>query len=221
MTLQRVLEHEFMDSAEEADDYDAMDHSLVNCLFVDDLLACGPITGDVLDLGTGTALIPIELCRRSDGFRVMAADAALHMLELARFNLELASLTDRIQLDCVDAKQLPYADESFSVVMSNSIVHHIPDPMLVLREAVRVVQPGGLLFFRDLMRPPDDATVEQLVEMYAADANDHQRQMFDASLRAALDLAEIRQLLIQLGFDAATVQATSDRHWTWRARKEK
>ena len=69
------------------------------------------------------------------------------MLDVARCNIELALLTERIMLDRVDAKVLPYDDGRFPIVMSNSIVHHIPDPTDVFREAVRVTAAGGLLFF--------------------------------------------------------------------------
>ena len=117
------------------------------------------------------------------------------------------------------AKDLGLEDSLFDTVMSNSIIHHIPDPFLCLQEAVRVLKPGGLLFFRDLMRPDDDETVQQLVETYAGDENDHQKQMFDDSLRAALSLDEIGEMVERLGFEKETVQATSDRHWTWVARK--
>jgi ubiquinone/menaquinone biosynthesis C-methylase UbiE len=103
--------------------------------------------------------------------------------------------------------------------MSNSIVHHIPEPERVLREMVRVARRGGVLFIRDLLRPADDVAVTHLVNTYAADANNHQRQMFEDSLRAALTLDEIRAMVKQLGFDPATVQQTSDRHWTWAGRK--
>lgn len=216
--LKRVLEPEVMDTAEEARDYDAMDHSEVNRRFVDDLLAAGGEPGDALDLGTGTAQIPIELCQRNDAWRIIAVDLAIHMLELARYNIEANGCTDQVRLDHFDAKQLPFDDGMFQVVMSNSIVHHIPEPMTVLSEAVRVVEPQGLLFFRDLMRPDDDATLQTLVETYAGNDNDHQRKMFADSLRAALTLAEIQNLVEQLGFDAGTVQASSDRHWTWAAR---
>jgi ubiquinone/menaquinone biosynthesis C-methylase UbiE len=219
VALQRVLEPEVMDSPDEADSYDAIDHSHVNRVFVDDLLACCELADDILDLGTGTAQIPIELCRRANGFRVMAADAAIAMLELARYNIEVAGVVDRIQLERVDAKQLPYKDRSFAAVISNSIVHHIPEPLAVLREAVRVTKPEGVLFFRDLLRPENDVRVQLLVAQYAVDSNDAQRQMFEASLRAALNLNEVRSLVAQLGFPPETVQATSDRHWTWSARR--
>src|SRR6187549_1023893 len=71
--LTRVLEPEAMDTADEAADYDSMDHSEVNRRFVADFLAAlvdadfaGRTTAcRVLDLGTGTAQIPIELVRQA------------------------------------------------------------------------------------------------------------------------------------------------------------
>jgi SAM-dependent methyltransferase len=114
---------------------------------------------------------------------------------------------------------MPYDGGRFSAVMSNSIVHHIPDPARVLSEIVRVTAPGGLMFVRDLMRPAEEHEVHERVKQYAADANDHQRSMFEASLRAALSLDEIRALVAQLGMSPSAVQATSDRHWTLVSRK--
>jgi ubiquinone/menaquinone biosynthesis C-methylase UbiE len=217
--LPRVLEPEVMDTAEEARDYDAMDHALVNRVFVADFLAAWDGRGPVLDLGTGTAQIPIELCRQSPAAEVVAADAAEHMLAVARDNVRRAGLEARVRLECCDAKRLPFADGAFAAVMSNSIVHHIPEPVQVLSEAVRVTCPGGLLFFRDLLRPEDDADVRHLVDTYAAGANDNQRQMFEDSLRAALTVAEVQALAAAVGLDPDSVRRTTDRHWTLIAHK--
>jgi len=219
--LSRILEPEVMDSPEEAIDYDSMDHAEVNRRFVAGFLrAAGalPPDGEILDLGTGTAQIPIELCRAAPQARIVAVDLAESMLAVGRRNVERAGLTERIALARVDAKALPYPDGRFAAVMSNSIVHHIPEPRRVLAEAVRVLAPGGLLFVRDLMRPDDDETVLRFVDTYVAGANRHQRQMFEASLRAALSLDEVREILSGLGLDPAAVQPSSDRHWTVRCR---
>ena len=125
-------------------------------------------------------------------------------------------MAERIRLELVDAKQLPFADGSFAAVVSNSIVHHIPAPEHPLAEAVRVTRPSGLLFIRDLARPRDDFSVGRLVRMYAADCNEHQRKLFDDSLRAALSVGEIRSIVAHLGFDRESVSATSDRTWSAR-----
>lgn len=227
MSLPRVLEVEYMDTVEEAAAYDTMDHSHVNRLFVADLLAAlggrsaDPDAAmlDVLDLGAGTARIPIELCQQHADARVLAVDAAVHMLELARYNVEIAGLIERVQLLQADAKRLPFRDGLFHVVISNSILHHIPEPLLVVREAARVTAPGGLLFFRDLLRPASAEQLRDLVEQYAGAEAPAARQMFADSLHAALSLSEIRELVATLGFAPESVQATSDRHWTWSARR--
>ncbi|REJ64524.1 MAG: class I SAM-dependent methyltransferase [Planctomycetota bacterium] len=231
MLLKRVLEPEIMDSSDEAEAYDAMDHGEVNRRFVDDLLAAvservsrlpertaegaGTTYLDFLDLGTGTAQIPVELVQRNPAFRCLAVDLAPSMLEFARLNLEFAHVTDRVVLELVDAKRLPYESGRFPIVFSNSLVHHLPDPQPAIAEAARVTEPGGTLFFRDLLRPPDDAAVKRLVQQYAGDETQQQQQLLDDSLRAALSLAEIREIVVGCGFAATTVRTSSDRHWTW------
>ncbi len=219
--LQRVLETEAMDNLEQALDYNSMDHGEVNRLFVADLLAAGLDVeqGQILDLGTGTALIPIELCRRVPNARVLAVDVAEHMLALGRQNVEKAGLAGRVRLERVDAKRLPYRDGQFATVISNSIIHHLSDPGIAINEAWRVTASGGLVFIRDLFRPDDESQIRRLVEIYAAGANQRQQQMLADSFRAALTLEEVRRLIIPLGAPPETVRATSDRHWTWTARK--
>jgi ubiquinone/menaquinone biosynthesis C-methylase UbiE len=215
--LDRILEPEVMDSAEEARDYDAMDHSAVNGIFVADFLSFWNGANPILDVGTGTAQIPVALCRRVPSARVTATDLAQHMLTLARENVRRAGLEENIRLDCRDAKNLPYPAEEFAAVISNSIVHHIPEPRQAVAEMVRVARPGAVLFVRDLLRPADEETVRHLVHDYAAEANERQKQMFADSLRAALTVNEVRTLVASLGYDASEVRQTSDRHWTWAA----
>lgn len=216
--LTRILEVEAMDTVEEAHDYDTMDHQAVNRVFVMDFLAVWDGRHPVLDVGTGTAQIPIELCRQHSSVRVTALDLAEQMLRIGVSNVQQAGFAERIHLTRQDAKRLPYASGSFGAVISNSIVHHIPEPSTVLAEMVRVVAPGGLLFVRDLLRPDSDADLQRLVELHAAGANAHQRQLFSDSLHAALTLDEMRERVSALGIDTATVRQTTDRHWTWQAR---
>jgi ubiquinone/menaquinone biosynthesis C-methylase UbiE len=218
--LNRILKPEVMDSDDDAREYDAMDHSAVNAQFVTDLLAHLTDTPlQVLDLGAGTAQIPIELARRSSRLRITGVDAAPSMLAIARSKIASANLSNRIDLILADAKHLTFADGSYPVVVSNSILHHIAEPRTVVAEAVRVTGAGGLLFHRDLARPVDEAPLQQLVATYAAGATDYQRRLFGDSLRAALSLEEMRALVEEFGFCHETVQMTSDRHWTWVARR--
>jgi ubiquinone/menaquinone biosynthesis C-methylase UbiE len=224
MMLTRTLEPEVMDTVSEAVDYDQMDHSGVNRLFVDDLLAklqlkstASPI--QILDAGTGTAQIPLELMGRGIDAAVTATDLAEQMLIVAQQNVIAAGFAKSIYLVLADCKQLPDANGTYDVVMSNSIVHHIPEPLQVLAELWRILKPGGLLFVRDLMRPDDQTTLDELVQTYAGTSTGHQQQMFRDSLHAALTVDEVRDLLKHVGIPVTSVQATSDRHWTIAATK--
>ncbi len=244
--LPRTLEPEVMDTVEEASDYDSMDHSGVNRLFINDMLAAAENLGarwpqtEILDVGTGTALIPIELfsphvslnraicgdiprdTQRSktaaptspSNLRVRAIDLAAEMLKLAQANVDRAGLSAAISLQLVDAKRLPFEDTSFDWVMSNSIVHHIPEPCHCFAEMLRVLKPGGLLFVRDLVRLETAEDIEVIVRTYAGADSARQQQLFRQSLHAALSLGELRSLMRSFGVTEAAVQQTSDRHWT-------
>jgi ubiquinone/menaquinone biosynthesis C-methylase UbiE len=228
--LARILEPELMDTAEDAHEYDAMDHTVVNSQFVTDLLeaisewslrkrAETPTILQILDLGAGTAQIPIELVRRTDSLHVTAVDAAENMLALARSNVAAGGLSGHITIGLADAKSLPFDSASFPVVISNSIVHHIGRPQEVIAEAIRVTGAGGLLFHRDLVRPDSEDQLQQIVDTYAGDATPYQRRLFANSLRAALTVDEMRNLVAGFGSVPDAVQMTSDRHWTWAATK--
>lgn len=227
--LTRIPEPELMDDPVEARAYNDMDHAAVNAAFVNDLLASGlldlgPVdkeadTSFILDVGTGTALIPIELCRRFQHCQVIAQDGAVCMLDIARINVAIGLCEHRIQLQHGDGKRLEYSDDLFDGVMSNSWLHHLPDPAQGMAEMMRVCKPGGWLFTRDLFRPETEQELERLVTTHAATETAENQQLLRQSLRAALTLAEARQMIEALGLPSEAVQPTSDRHWTLVARK--
>jgi len=232
--LPRVLEPEVMDTAEDAREYDSMDHSGVNLLFAAEFLEIWDGSCPILDVGTGTAQIPIELCALHRALseasretvphlssstwgeiRIVAIDLADHMLALAKVNVDRACVGQQVSIEKADAKSFAYPDGHFGAVISNSIIHHIPDPATCFAEMHRVCAVNGTVFVRDLLRPRNSATLIKLVDTYAAKANPHQRQLFGESLHAALTLEEVRCMVATLGYPPETVQQTSDRHWTW------
>ena len=219
--LHRILEPEVMDTIEEAFEYDSMDHSQVNEVFCNDFFAARNLTDGVqiLDVGTGTAQIPIAMCKRNSGLKITAIDLAESMLTLGNKNIQTARLEDSITLDQVDSKKMPYSDESFDQVISNSIIHHIPNPVECFKEMIRVTKKDGLLFVRDLLRPDSIAELQNIVNLHAGDATPKQKQLFTDSLHASLSLAEVREMVKLFGFEAFTVIQSSNRHWTFTARK--
>lgn len=216
--LERVLEPEIMDDPSEASAYDAMDHREVNRRFVVEMLSAGTIDNRefavVLDLGCGTAQIPVELCSQHPDCYIVASDAAISMLEIGRVNVAHAGLEQRIRLHHGDCKQLEFVDGAFDVAISNSLFHHLAEPQMALKEMLRVLKPDGALFVRDLMRPGSRADVERMVRVYAERESGQCQQLFRQSLLAALSLEEAQELASDVGIPSDRVVATSDRHWT-------
>ena len=119
----------------------------------------------------------------------------------------------------VDSKKMPYSDDSFDQVISNSIIHHIPNPLECFKEMIRVTKRDGLLFIRDLLRPFSMVELQNIVNLHAGDATPKQKQLFTDSLHASLSLAEVHEMVKLFGFEAFTVIQSSNRHWTFTARK--
>jgi len=209
--IERILEPEVMDTVEDASEYDAMDHREANLAFVERLEALGA-RGSMLDIGTGPGHIPLLVCERIQEARVLGIDLAERMLELARRHRAASPHAERLEFRRADAKGLDFADDSFDTVFSNTILHHIPDPLPFLREAARVLRPTGCLLIRDLFRPRTEEELERLVALHAAEATPYQRRLFADSLHAALTPDELRELARAAGLASAEVTVDSDRH---------
>lgn len=211
--LHRVLEPEVMDTEEDAREYDAIDNAEVNAAFVDEAAALAPDSGDLLDVGCGPGQIAVLLARRLPAMRIVAADLAEEMLRIARRHVSLSLLGKRIDVVRADAKATGFPAESFDMVVSNSLAHHIPEPLHLFQEIRRVSRRGAAIFVKDLLRPAGLDEWRHLVQTYAADCNAYQRRLFADSLRAALSLDEVAQLCHEAGLTGVIVERVSDRHW--------
>jgi ubiquinone/menaquinone biosynthesis C-methylase UbiE len=194
-----------------------MNHSAPNQAFVDRLFELGA-RGSMLDVGTGPGHIPLLVCERDATARVLGVDLAQHMLDFAERHRRASPHADRIGYRIADAKSLDFGDGAYDVVYSNTILHHIPDPLPFLAEAHRVMRPGGVLLIRDLFRPETAARVDEIVELYAGDCTSAQRELFRASLHAALEPDELREMAAAAGMNGAEVVIDSDRHMSLQIR---
>ena len=212
--MQRILEPEVMDSWEEAVEYDAMDFTAVNAAFAQRAIELGLPQAKVLDAGVGTARIPILICQQCPQWQITAIDLAKNMLAIGSQNVQQAGLQAQIVLQYADAKQLPYADGYFDMAISNSLIHHLPDPLTFLVELKRVLKPNGAILIRDLMRPATEEIVNTFVDSIGSEYSDRQKQLFRDSLHAAFTLDEVEQLILSAGLSNVKIYQSSDRHWT-------
>jgi SAM-dependent methyltransferase len=104
--------------------------------------------GKALDLGCGTGVVSLALVRR--GFAVVGVDHSPEMLEIARSKLAGFPAT----LETGDVRALRFPDEEFDCVTIQGLLHHLEDFGPCVREANRVLRPGGYLYISEPTRDP-------------------------------------------------------------------
>ena len=167
----------------------------------------------VLDVGTGTARIPIEICTRRGDILCTAVDRATRALQTARRNVQQAGLNCAIRIEKADANSLPFANASFDGVISSSLLHHVANRHGVLTEMVRVLRPGGLLFVRDTLRGSDAGQIAHILSRGSCDNHAAQRAVFDSAFHAMLNIDEARDLALTAGLPRECVRQSGPRHW--------
>jgi ubiquinone/menaquinone biosynthesis C-methylase UbiE len=210
--LERIPEPEVMDEREEVKAYRETDFSDVNRAFALRALRLAGPRGRAIDLGTGPAEIPIIFCTLAPGWRVLAVDASREMLREARSWIRAAGVSDRVRLLLADAKRIRGVRGGFDLVMSNSLLHHLLDPIPFWREVARLAGRRGAVLIRDLARPEGRARARALVRLYSRGASPLLKKLFYQSFLAAFTPGEVRSQLRRAGLGGLRVRMASDRH---------
>jgi ubiquinone/menaquinone biosynthesis C-methylase UbiE len=150
----------------------------------------------VLDLGSGAgADVLISARRVGAGGRVIGLDMTDEMLALARENARLAGIANA-EFVKGHIEEIPLADATVDVVISNCVINLSGDKPAVLREVARVLRPGGRFAVSDVIADPgmDDATRSDMQQWTGCVAGALTRAEFERALRAAgLVDVEIRE----------------------------
>jgi len=208
LTLPRKPEPEVMDSAEEAEVYassaaerylDAIDNTLVEMV-----ARLGFVSGRLLDLGCGPGNIALKLAKRFPEILVVGVDYAASMVRMAASSAATQGLSARTTFLSGDAKKIPFADQTFDMVLSNSVLHHLANPVAMLDEMRRVMKPHGLALLRDLRRP-GRLMFSWHVRWYGRHYSGLMKKLYTDSVRASYTGRELARMLHDSRLAAAQV----------------
>lgn len=151
----------------------------------------------VLDLGSGGGIDVLLSARRVGASgKVYGLDMTDEMLELARENQQRAGVTN-VEFLKGEIESIPLPDNSVDVILSNCVINLSADKDKVLREAHRVLKPGGRLAVSDIvMRGEIPEAVRRSIELWVG------------CVAGALGEQEYREKLQNAGFRQIDIEAT-------------
>ena len=212
--MNRTLEPELMDDPAQALVYARADFEKENQGFVDRFCEYFPdfSDGHVLDLGCGPGDIPIRFAQAYPACRITGVDASEPMVRLAEEAVQKAGLSDRITFRCERFQDLAGTNVADAAI-SNSLLHHVPNPLRFWHKLRLAVKPGSPVLVMDLLRPDSPQEAQTIVDRYASDAPDILRRDFYNSLLAAFTEDEIGAQLAQMNLTRLIIDVPDDRHW--------
>jgi arsenite methyltransferase len=153
----------------------------------------------VLDLGSGGGLDVLLSARRvAPGGHAYGVDMTDEMLALANRNREQAGVTNATFLKGT-IEQVPLPADAVDVVISNCVINLADDKGTVIREAFRVLRPGGRLAVSDMVElRPLPAAVKQDLDARAG------------CIAGAIPVEDYRRLLVEAGFESPEIEITGE-----------
>jgi len=142
----------------------------------------------VVDLGTGSGLLSIELHRLLPQAKIIGVDPSSEMLKVAQEHADEAGMSD-YEARLGQAEEMPIASNSVDLVVSQSSLHEWRDPQKGLSEIFRVLKPGGSLILKDYNRE------------WLSTWKHHLLKLFDHLEMFRFTFEEVADRLREAGFD--------------------
>ena len=222
--MERRCEPELMDDALQVQAYAEADFSAGDQAVVERIaeLFPGGLGPRVADPGCGPGNISFRLADRFAEVSVLGLDGAAAMLAVADARLgpwrqgpgaghpdRLAFRRALLPLAPADARELT---AGFTAVVSNSLLHHLHDPLVLWRTVATLAAPGAAVYIKDLRRPANLEAAQALLARHLADAPPVLQHDYLASLQAAFEPGEVAEQLQATGLGQLQVRPLEDRY---------
>jgi trans-aconitate methyltransferase len=170
------------------------------------------IDGYAVDLGCGPADVTIRFSRAYPDCIIQGVDGAENMLKHGRKAIADLGLESRITLHLGRLPQDNLPRASYDVIISNSLLHHLPDPMILWYCIKSYGSPGAIVYVMDLFRPRSQHETRRLVDQYAGNEPTILQEDFYHSLCASFRLEEVQRQLEEADLGHLSTETVSDRH---------
>lgn len=119
-------------------------------------------SGKVLDVGTGSGNLPMEIAKRAPNLKIIGIDLSKVLIKIARKNAKREGLEDAVRFEVGSTYDLKFEDSYFDLVISLAGLHHLKYPLRAFNEIYRVLKPSREAWLYDLIR---DAPVKEMTQV--------------------------------------------------------
>jgi ubiquinone/menaquinone biosynthesis C-methylase UbiE len=127
-----------------------------------------PITGRILEAGTGKGYLTLELAKK--GYEFTTYDIDPEIQRIAKMNLAHAGLIDSVNFVIEGKDRLSFEDKSFDVIICVNTLHHLEKSSVALDEFLRVLSDKGKLILSDFT----DKTFKIMDAVHASEGGKHE-----------------------------------------------
>ncbi len=174
----------------------------------------------IIDLGCGPGNISEKLAFLWPNLDVIGIDGSENMIAFAKskriFLDQKKKSKKKLSYLTLDISEIPTRSGLFKkpifAIVSNSVLHHLRDPMVFWKALKKLSKPGVALFHKDLRRPESREHLIKLQQKYLCNAPKVLERDFIASLKAAFTLEEVALQLKEAGLDHLNVKEVDDRY---------
>jgi ubiquinone/menaquinone biosynthesis C-methylase UbiE len=148
--------------------------------------------GIALEVGPGPGYLGLEWLKKTEGTRLKGLEISEDMLVIARKNAMDYGLSDRVEYLQGDAQKMPFEDGYFNAVFTNGSLHEWANPVVIINEIDRVLEPGGKYIISDLRR---DMIAPIRWFLWLMTKPKEMRHGLITSINASYTLSEIKTIL--------------------------
>ncbi|MBB4954067.1 ubiquinone/menaquinone biosynthesis C-methylase UbiE [Agrobacterium vitis] len=167
-----------------------------------------------IDIGCGPGDVLLRLRRLATDWILVGADISARMLSLASED-EAKRLTANetpINWLMINGRRIALPEATFDVVISNSVLHHVADPVHFWSEIGRLSKPGTEVFVRDLRRPASEAEARAIIERNIPNEYEVVKTHYFSSLLSSYTCSEVESQLRKAGISGLSVMEIEDRY---------
>jgi ubiquinone/menaquinone biosynthesis C-methylase UbiE len=124
--------------------------------------------GTVLDLGSGTGILALELAKAFPELEFVGLDLSEAAVNVAREQAAESAVAASVSFEHGDAEDMPFDDGSFDLVVSSNTLHLLKNPILMFDEVRRVLSPTGRFIISDFKRSWWGAFTQHIRAAYTA-----------------------------------------------------